>query len=60
MDYLMLLQFAIGATKAIVNSDLIKNKLPAEIVSLGQAFLDGLVAHHNDVLTKANFEAQRG
>lgn len=56
----MLLQFAIGATKAIVNSDLIKNKLPAEIVSLGQAFLDGLVAHHNDVLTKANFEAQRG
>lgn len=37
-----------------------KSKLPAEVVTSVQATLDALFAHKDDLLTKANFEAQRG
>lgn len=35
-------------------------KLPAEVVTSVQAGVDALMAHKADLLTKANFEANRG
>lgn len=37
-----------------------KNQLPTQVVAAVQAALDALFAHKGDLLTKANFEAQRG
>lgn len=36
------------------------SKLPAQVVAAVQAAVDALAAHRTDLLTKANFEAQRG
>jgi hypothetical protein len=38
----------------------LKNKLPAEIVAAVQAAYDALEGHKNDLITKADLEAQRG
>jgi hypothetical protein len=38
----------------------LKNNLPATVVAAVQAAADALLAHKNDLITKANFEAQRG
>lgn len=35
-------------------------QLPADLLSAGQKFYAALLAHKADLLTKANFEAQRG
>jgi len=35
-------------------------KLPAELVTAGQAAVDAWAAHRDDVVSKANLEAQRG
>lgn len=35
-------------------------KVPSEVVAAIQAAIDALSAHKADLLTKANFEAQRG
>lgn len=59
--YILLLDVAIGGTKQLLSSikgakaDGINNLLDA-----GQSFVDALESHKQDVLTKANFEAQRG
>lgn len=37
-----------------------KDKLPAELVSAVQAAVDSWAAHRDDLVTKANLEAQRG
>lgn len=36
------------------------NDLPAEVVASVSAAITALQKHENDLLTKANFEAQRG
>jgi hypothetical protein len=38
----------------------LKNKLPAEVVAAIQDAYDALDAHKQDLITKANLEAQRG
>lgn len=47
---------------ALVESVLSKysGKLPAQLVTAGQAAVDAWAAHRDDVITKANLEAQRG
>lgn len=35
-------------------------QLPAELLQAGQAFYVALMAHKDDLITKANLEAQRG
>lgn len=35
-------------------------KIPSQVVAAIQAAIDALSAHKDDLLTKANFEAQRG
>lgn len=35
-------------------------KVPAEVVAAVQAAIDAIAAHKQDLLTKANFDAQRG
>lgn len=35
-------------------------KVPAEVVAAIQAAIDAIAAHKQDLLTKANFDAQRG
>lgn len=37
-----------------------KNQLPSQVIEALQAAIDALIAHKDDLLTKANFEAQRG
>lgn len=38
----------------------LSNKLPAEVLASLQSALAALEAHKNDLVTKANLEAQRG
>lgn len=35
-------------------------KVPAELVTSIQAAIDALLQHKNDIITKANLDAQRG
>jgi hypothetical protein len=37
-----------------------KSQLPVTVVDAVQAAIDALAAHKDDLLTKENFEAQRG
>jgi hypothetical protein len=37
-----------------------KSQLPAEVIAAVEATIAALTAHQADLLTKANFEAQRG
>lgn len=36
------------------------SKVPAGVVAAVQAAIDAIAAHKQDLLTKANFDAQRG
>jgi hypothetical protein len=59
--YILLLDLGISGTKAVLSS--IKGAKADNINGLldaGQSFVDALEAHKNDVITKANLEAQRG
>lgn len=56
MDYLALVSLGITFLQNFVQN----SKLPAEVVSSIQAVITQLIAHKNDLLTKANFESQRG
>lgn len=38
----------------------LKNKVPVEVTQAVQAAIDALNAHKDDLITKANLEAQRG
>lgn len=38
----------------------LKSKLPLQVTQAVQAAIDAIIAHKNDPLTKAAFEAQRG
>lgn len=38
----------------------LKNQVPEVVTQAVQAAIDALAAHKDDLLTKANFEAQRG
>lgn len=58
----LLIDTAIGAAEAILGN-LKKTNITTNLglaLESGQAFIDALLAHKNDLLTKANFEAQRG
>lgn len=60
--YVMLIDLGVSLTKALLGS--FKGGKYADtigaLLDVGQSFLDALEAHKADVLTKANFEAQRG
>lgn len=58
MEYITLLDLGISFLQSFLGG--LKNKLPAEIVTAVQATIDALAAHKDDVVTKANLEAQRG
>jgi hypothetical protein len=36
------------------------SQLPAQVVAAVQAAIDALIAHKNDLMTKAEWESQRG
>lgn len=38
----------------------LKSKIPLEVAQAVQAAIDALASHKNDLITKANLEAQRG
>lgn len=38
----------------------LKTQIPAEVVTAVQAAIDALAAHKQDLISKANLEAQRG
>lgn len=59
--YILLLDLGISGTKAVLSS--IKGAKADGINKLldaGQSFVDALESHRQDVLTKDNFEKQRG
>lgn len=58
MDYITLIDLGFAFLQNFLGS--LKSKLPAEVAAALQAALDALAAHKADLLTKANFEAQRG
>jgi hypothetical protein len=58
MDYITLLDLGLGFLQSFLGN--LKNKLPAEVIASIQAAIDALVAHKDDVVTRANLEAQRG
>lgn len=57
-NYITLLDLGLNFLETFLSN--LKNKLPAEVVQAIQAAIDALVAHKDDVVTKANLEAQRG
>lgn len=58
MDYITLLDLGLSFLQTFLGN--LKNKLPAEVVQSIQAAIDALVAHKDDVVTRANLEAHRG
>lgn len=59
--YILLLDLGIGLTKTVLTA--IKGHAADganTLLDAGQNFVDAIEAHKADVLTKANFEAQRG
>lgn len=58
LDYITLLDLGLTFLGQFLGK--LKNKLPAEVVTSIQAAIDALSAHKDDVVTKANLEAQRG
>lgn len=58
MGYLSLISLGITFLQSFLEHT--SYKLPAEIITGVQSVITALVAHKNDLLTKANFEAQRG
>lgn len=56
--YMILVDTAIGLASALLGG--LKNKAPVYVLSAGQAFLDALMAHKDDVVNKAALEAARG
>lgn len=57
-EYAMLLDLGLSFGKSFLEK--LKNKAPADLLSAGQAFILAVEAHRDDVLSKANFEKQRG
>lgn len=58
MDYANLISLGLTFLQAFLSST--KEKLPEEVLAAVQSTIASLTAHQKDVLTKANFEAQRG
>lgn len=53
-----LLDLGISLTQMFLSK--LGNKVPSELVALGQAFVDAAIAHKADLITKAALEANRG
>ncbi len=58
MDYANLIALGISFLQAFLSNS--GSKLPAEVLSAVQAAVAALEAHHNDLITKAALEANRG
>lgn len=58
MDYTILIDLGISFLQSYLSG--LGNKVPSQVVAAIQAAVDALNAHKADLLTKANFEAQRG
>lgn len=58
MEYLPIVELFLSIGETFLGQ--LKNHLPAEVLQAVQSGLDALAAHRNDVITKANLEAQRG
>lgn len=56
--YVMLLDMGLGYGKMFLEK--LKSRAPADVLSAGQAFIAAVEAHREDVLSKENFEKQRG
>lgn len=59
MVYAQLLSLGLSFLGQFLDS-LTKNNAPQEVISAVQAAITAVTVHQADVLTKANFEAQRG
>lgn len=57
--YIGLLDLGLGFLRQFIIS-LTKQKAPTEAIDAVQASIDALAAHQADVMTKADWEAQRG
>ena len=57
-SYTMLIDLGISFVELFLGK--IKDKAPASVLQSLQATVDALNEHKKDLLTKANFEAQRG
>lgn len=55
---LELIEVALSAGEALLANQ--KNQLPENVVTAVAAAVQALAAHKADLLTKANFDAQRG
>lgn len=58
MVYAQLLSLGLGFLGQFLDS-LTKNNAPAEVIASVQAAIAAIQTHHDDILSKANFEAQR-
>jgi len=56
---LALISLALSLGETLV-SELTKSGVPAQVIASIQAAVNALAAHKNDLITKANLEAQRG
>lgn len=52
------IDLGLGVLETILSK--LKSQVPVEVVTAMQAAIDALAAHKNDLVTKANLEAQRG
>lgn len=58
-NYSILIDLGFALGKDLVAS-LTKAKAPQEVLDAAQAAVDAISAHQQDLITKANLEAQRG
>lgn len=58
VDYAGLIGLGLTFLEAFLSKT--KTKLPVEVVTSIQATITALQTHYDDVVTKANLEAQRG
>lgn len=56
---ILAIELALALAKPLL-AQLVKSKAPGEIIDATSAAIDSWDRHRSDLLTKANFEAQRG
>lgn len=55
---IQLIDLGVGLLETLLGK--LKSQVPAEVAAAVQAAIDALAAHRDDLITKANLDAERG